>query len=299
MVCKPKDKGGLGILNLELQNKALLLKQLHKFYMKADMPWVKLIWSLYGNSVPHAKSKRGSFWWRDIFSLVDDYRAVTKVSVGDGSSVLFWKDFWVEGELLCDKFPRLFSFATDEDTSVAAMHGSDNLFSHFVLPLSIEAYSELQAITDILQVTPIQQNSLDQGSFVWGGMNYAPSKFYKFLFAALPSDPLAKAIWKSKMLPKLKVFSWLLHHDRLNTRDLMDRKHWQIDSSLECVLCHTHLKETRDHLFFECPFSQSCWGSIGIQWNMALQVPDRILSAKSNFVGPCFMETLACAAWNI
>jgi hypothetical protein len=62
MVCKPKNKGGLGILNLELQNKALLLKQLHKFYMKADTPWVKLIWSLYGNSVPHAKSKRGSFW---------------------------------------------------------------------------------------------------------------------------------------------------------------------------------------------------------------------------------------------
>jgi hypothetical protein len=214
MVCKPKDKGGLGVLNLELQNKALLLKQLHKFYMKADTPWVKLIWSLYGNSVPHAKSKRGSFWWRDIFSLVDDYRAVTKVSVGDGSSVLFWKDFWVEGQLLCDKFPRLFSFATDEDTSVAAMHGSENLFTHFVLPLSIEAYSELQEITDILQAIPFQQNSLDQRSFVWGGMNYAPSKFYKFLFAGLPSDPLAKAIWKSKMLPKLKVFAWLLHHDR-------------------------------------------------------------------------------------
>jgi mannosylglycoprotein endo-beta-mannosidase len=32
MVCKPKKKGGLGIINLELHNKALLLKQLHNFF---------------------------------------------------------------------------------------------------------------------------------------------------------------------------------------------------------------------------------------------------------------------------
>jgi mannosylglycoprotein endo-beta-mannosidase len=31
-VCKPKKQGGLGVLNLEIQNKALLLKILHKFY---------------------------------------------------------------------------------------------------------------------------------------------------------------------------------------------------------------------------------------------------------------------------
>jgi hypothetical protein len=64
LVCKPKKYGGLGVLNLELQNKALLLKQLHKLYTKADfsfdrytkadVPWVRLVWSLYGDSVPHA-----------------------------------------------------------------------------------------------------------------------------------------------------------------------------------------------------------------------------------------------------
>jgi hypothetical protein len=29
-VCRPKKHGGLGVLNLEIQNKALLMKQLHK-----------------------------------------------------------------------------------------------------------------------------------------------------------------------------------------------------------------------------------------------------------------------------
>jgi hypothetical protein len=49
LVCRPKKFGGLEDLNLELQNKALLLKKLHKLYTKADIPWVKLVWDLYGD----------------------------------------------------------------------------------------------------------------------------------------------------------------------------------------------------------------------------------------------------------
>jgi hypothetical protein len=177
MVCQPKDKGGLGILNLQLQNKALLMKQLHKFYKKQDVPWVHLIWNLYGDNVPHACSKRGSFWWKDIFSFVNDYRAVTQCVIGDGSSVLFWKDFWVDGTLLCDKFPRLFSFATSEDISVAAMYGTENIFSHFMLPISVEAYQELQDVSAILVNNPIDADSKDQRIFPWGSGSYAPSKF--------------------------------------------------------------------------------------------------------------------------
>ncbi len=42
-VCRPKEKGGMGVINLALQNIALLLKHLAKFYQGADLPWVKLI----------------------------------------------------------------------------------------------------------------------------------------------------------------------------------------------------------------------------------------------------------------
>jgi hypothetical protein len=38
LVCRPKKKGGLGILDLEVQ--ALLLRYLQKFYHKYDIPWV-------------------------------------------------------------------------------------------------------------------------------------------------------------------------------------------------------------------------------------------------------------------
>jgi hypothetical protein len=37
MITKPKDSGGLGVIKLETQNEALLLKYLHKFYNNQDL----------------------------------------------------------------------------------------------------------------------------------------------------------------------------------------------------------------------------------------------------------------------
>lgn len=42
-VCKSKEQGGLGVLDLKTQNEALVLKHLHKFLNKTDTPWVALI----------------------------------------------------------------------------------------------------------------------------------------------------------------------------------------------------------------------------------------------------------------
>jgi hypothetical protein len=46
-VQRPKSQGGLGIIDLSAQNKALPLKHLHKFFNKVDVPWVDLTWKAY------------------------------------------------------------------------------------------------------------------------------------------------------------------------------------------------------------------------------------------------------------
>ena len=38
LIYRPKKKGGLGVLDLKAQNKALLIKYLHKFIHKVDVP---------------------------------------------------------------------------------------------------------------------------------------------------------------------------------------------------------------------------------------------------------------------
>jgi hypothetical protein len=299
MVCRPKRQGGLGILNMEIQNKALLLKQLHKFYSNADILWVKLIWSLYAPGALHAQVSRGSFWWRDVFSLVGDYRSISKSQIGNGSSTLFWKDFWQCEINLCDKFPRLFSYALNEDLTVADFAHSPDATSLFSLPLSVQAFEELEQVQQIMENLVIDPSTHDSRVFVWGSNQYTSAKYYKFLFARLPQDPALNSVWRSKCLPKLRVFAWLLIQDRLNTKDIMQRKNWHVEGGTTCVLCTNSILESRDHLFFQCSFAQECWGSVGIQWDNSLSISNRLLLARSMFMGPCFMEIFTCAAWNL
>jgi hypothetical protein len=62
MVCKPKDRGGLGIVNFQKQNATFLIKFLDKFYNKSDLPSVQLIWNAhYDGRISHAEKLCGSF----------------------------------------------------------------------------------------------------------------------------------------------------------------------------------------------------------------------------------------------
>jgi Fe-S cluster biosynthesis and repair protein YggX len=173
-----------------------------------------------------------------------------------------------------------------------------NLNEGFHLPLSVEAFQEWQEMTQLISEVHLSEQQFDQRTFVWGA-KYTPSKFYKFLFARLPQDAALNAIWKSRAMPKLKVFTWLLFQDRLNTRDLMQRKHWFIDSGYNCVMCSQNMLETSQHLFFQCVFAQQCWDLLDIHWDFSRDFETNYTATKASFTGPCFFEIIACATWNI
>jgi hypothetical protein len=120
-----------------------------------------------------------------------------------------------------------------------------------------------------------------------------PQLILWFCIKQAPYYPTLDSIWKSKSLPKLRVFSWLLIRDRLNTKDLMSRKNWLIDGGSDCVLCSQHVVGTRYHMFFTCPFALACWNCIGITWDCS-----KPISARSLFTSPCFMEIVSSATWN-
>lgn len=87
--------------------------------------------------------------------------------------------------------------------------------------------------------------------------------------------------------------------DHLNTKDLMQRKNWQIEGGPFCFLCSNHEEETRDHVFFQCPFAISFWDTIHVQWDTSLQISSLFVQARQMFSRPCFMEIVICAAWNL
>jgi hypothetical protein len=161
---KPKRRGGggLGVINLKSQNKALLIKHLDRFYNKKDILWVNLIWnSHYSNGeIPHASKEKGSFWWRDVLKLADLFRGIVSCKVGDGSTILFWSDVWNDN-LLQQRLPRLYSFAKNKNISVTAFLQNNSLEGQFHLPLSEQALQEYQHLHQIIHQTQVLENSKD------------------------------------------------------------------------------------------------------------------------------------------
>lgn len=123
MICTPKDKGGLGIKNLEAFNTDLLTKWRWRVLVEGGNPlWKEVLIERFGltGRWPRMEYKRGwnkhSIWWRDLCLLVEGtnleagwFDELVKLKLGRGNIVRFWTDCWLGKYCLADLFPTLFN----------------------------------------------------------------------------------------------------------------------------------------------------------------------------------------------
>jgi hypothetical protein len=146
MVCLPKEEGGLGFIDLNAQNKSLLMKQLHKFFNKSNVPWVQLIWDHHFTRVKLPFSGRvfeGSFWWRDVLKLLSLFKEIATPLLKNGSTCLLWYDTW-NGQPWNQIYAELLSYAKNKLISVSAAastHLLRELFSTIPTAFSNSAVS--------------------------------------------------------------------------------------------------------------------------------------------------------------
>jgi hypothetical protein len=98
------------------------------------------------------------------------------------------------------------------------------LSDNFHLPLSPEAYNEVREMQNRASHLELDSQQLDQWSYIWGDANFSSSKHYKFCFREIEPHPSFNWIGKAKLTAKLKVCSWLLLSDRLNTQNMLKKK---------------------------------------------------------------------------
>lgn len=295
---RPKKKGGLGIKNLSLQNDAPLLKQLHKFYSKSDIPWVHMLWfKYYASKVQHIQREVGSFWWKDIFRLKDLYGFITTCQLGDGSSILFWKDNWA-GECLDEFLPNIAQFARFPDMSVKDVSEATCLEDLFVLPISQLAARELDGLRELVHAFVLSDDP-DQRIFCWGSNRYAATKLYKLAFLSMPASACFRLLWKSKVTPRVKFFAWLIFMDRLNTKSMLARRNFNVQPNCHCVLCAEGVEETIEHLFFDCVFARQCWDKLGIVWDPDHDIHRKIIRTREQAGSSLFIELFLIASWEL
>ena len=141
---------------------------------------------------------------------------------------------------------------------------------------------------------------MDSWQFYWGGSKYSNRRIYReYIENPIDAPKPFHWLWKSCTLAKQKLFFWLLVSDMLNTRDLLTRKSFHIDST-KCVLCEDEPNEHLTHLFFSYDFSQNFWMVIGFRWNTDYELMEMLLEGKRHNNDVCFKECLiagCCSIW--
>lgn len=101
--------------------------------------------------------------------LLDKFKGMASVMVADGALCLFWEDCW-SGRPLKLEFPELFSFAKKANVSLKNVHIANHFSSLFHLPLSVEAFGQLQIVENLVQAfQPSMQ--VDSWHYIWGSVD--------------------------------------------------------------------------------------------------------------------------------
>jgi hypothetical protein len=276
----------------------MLIKHLYKFFNKVGIPWVKLVWNYYPDGVPHAYNLCGSFWWRDVMKLSDEYRSITSVTVSASDTVMFWADTWND---ICpqNKFPRLYSHAIDPRMHVKEVMMVHDKTQLFHTPLSPQAHQKLLELEQILGGICIDPLVNDEWKTIWKDGIYTAARYYHHQFRHISCSKVYDWIWKRKCVLRIKVFAWLLVSDRLNTKDMLKRRNWKVTDVYHCVLCPGRVSEDWMHLFFDCNFSRRIWAYLQIDWSVGQTMEEKFYNAKKVSNLPCFTEIVIVTTWHI
>ena len=99
LICKPKQFGGLGVLNLDKFAKALHLRWLWFEWVDKSKPWIGMGSPCTGDD--------------HIF-----FAAATTVNVGNGRTARFWNSPWLNGLCPRDLAPGIFAISCNKNSSV-------------------------------------------------------------------------------------------------------------------------------------------------------------------------------------
>ena len=172
------------------------------------------------------------------------------------------------------------------------------LHATFQLPLSLQAHDELKLL-QLDMAAVVLEDQDDVWSYCWGSNVFKTTAYYQFVFRDVVALMAFKWLWKTKCTPKIKVFGWFLLSDRLNTRNMLKRRHYNIGTNLDCLLCGQHVEETVEHLFFHCTFSKECWHLLNISWDVQGDRSTLVENLKTQHPRKMIMEIFLTAAWSL
>lgn len=238
-VCLPVAKGGLGILDLHRFSTALRMRWLWLAWQQPRRPWMNF---------PASCEEED----HELFA------SATSVQLGNGKTARFWTSTWLGSVAMYHEFPNLFQHTTRKNRTV------EEALTHDKWIRDLRHGDTESIVLEFLQMWRKVQRagivlSLEEDKISWvagGGSSYSASAAYNLQINGAPSSGIKAAVWKAWAPGTVKIFAWLLHHDRLWCNDRLQRRGWPNEYFF--VFCNRNL-ESSTHLFWDCPFSCSIW----------------------------------------
>ena len=257
-----KAEGGLSVRNMVWWNKACSIKMLRLLFFRGGSIWVAWFIKniLLGNlSNPwNLKEKNShSSATKKILRVRDYAFRWIKIIPRNGRNSRFWSDNWSPfGNLRTYlDLPSSTSLGIRASATLEDLYQQDR----WLLP---HPRSKTQLNLHIFLSTISLTDGTDE--YIWSPLGsplstYSTGMIYNAIKHHEPAVPWSKIVWSSRGIPRHNFLTWLLVLNRCPTKDRM--LNWGLQTDPACMLCNASA-ESRDHLFFQCPYSWNLWTAL-------------------------------------
>ena len=279
-LCCPLEEGGLGIRKLRDSSKVFALSLIWRIISKKSSLWVSWIqqYLLRQNSFWEVREDAKSSWiWRKLLKLRSLAYQFTRVEVKDGRNAFFWFDNWLQSGRLINITGAVgtcyLGIARNARVCEAVTQAQWSVRGH-----RSRHFHELHAR---IQREPVPDDQQGQDVIMW---KHSDDNFKPWFSSARTWDQIRqkkatafwyKSVWFMQGVPRFSFIVWLDVRNRLSTGDRM--RAWGIHEGFP--LCGER-DETRDHVFFECPYSFTVWDKLANRLSGNRTDPDWMTSLQ-------------------
>ncbi|KAF8045677.1 hypothetical protein N665_4555s0003 [Sinapis alba] len=194
-----------------------------------------------------------------MLQLKDQFHDYLRCNIGDGTTILFWYDYWTELNPFFNMFgafgPRSLRIPLNATVSQALTRNRN----WNIPPARSELAKTLQVILSSLEVPRADKSS---DVYLWkhhtGGFraSFSSRVTWEFLRIPYPIVSWHTIVWFKEEIPRCSFITWTAFLQRLPTRDRLIS--WGLTLPPSCVLCNS-ANESHEHLFFNSPFAIATW----------------------------------------
>lgn len=260
---KQRDHGGIGILSSRQANAAFLTKLGWRVLSEPNALWSR---------VPRHKYCKGrcdidmfesttnmSNVWRRITENVDTLQKGAAMAIVNGQKTLFWDHVWASDKPLRSECIHDIPSSIDGETVEEMWEvGSGWKWQVFGDYLPNEVLKQI-ASHELVEDPNI-------GDLIYCKGNNKEGFSIKHALSLIRNEDANdynkqwEVVWRTPVQQRIRVFMWLLLHDRVLCNVNKMKRH--ISDDPRCPRCNGN-EETLLHLLRDCPTSRSIWKGVG------------------------------------